>query len=155
MFQLLQVNLRNMLEIAESRMPFTREAMSTFKAIIELLSDRRWVAFGLGEDIESITGPAERVGDRLVVDELETLPAVITFPKLTYAYDLSLEQVMVSGERVSWTVTKVYEDESSTEFAPGDLPLLSGNFQLKVTIQPGGWYEGAALLQKIVMARSL
>lgn len=151
MFAAIRLTLRNALAHAKTIMRFTQENYDALVAVVSLLSENRYLLLGIGEDVDTRSAEVALDGDRLKVDAGSATPGVVTYLTATYDFDVLLKHVVLEGERVSFEVTKRYEDATTFAAGPGQLPLKSDNFTLKVTIQPGGHLKRAALLQEIVM----
>lgn len=151
MFEMFQNLLGNMLAHAGDRMALSKKMKASIQAVIDVLTDRRYVHLGFGEDVGSTTGPIDMEADRLSVDALETTPGRIIFPKITYAYDLLHLKVILEGEGLSYELVKTYSDNTTRTFLPGQMPIATNNFILHVIVQPGGHFKSATLLQRIVM----
>jgi len=154
MFEFFQTLMLNMLGHAEQKMNFSRTMSASVKAIIQVLSDRRYLHFGLGEEVQVKSSAIVTEADRLSVDALSLVDGRITFPAVTYPYDLTLLKVVLEGQGLSYELTKSYVDLSTRVFGPGEMPLLTNNFQLVVIVSPGGYYQSATVLQRIVMDKA-
>lgn len=151
MFTAIKLNLRNAMVLAKSLMKLTDENFRAMLAIIDLLSDNRYLLFGVGEDVEATSAEVVLTGNALTVDAASLTPGTVTYATARYSYDMLLKDVILDGEKVSFEVIKTYADGTTKTFTSSQLPLKSNNFKLVVTIQPGGSLKRSALLQAIIM----
>jgi hypothetical protein len=152
-FRAFQLNMRNALVHAEHAMRLTKENFKTTLALIDVLSDQRFELFGLGEDVAALDH-LELADDRLVVAPHAppgTLSGTASFAVCEYPWALRVEGVLLEGEGVSWKLRKTYPDKAPAEFGPHQLPLITDNLQLIVTVAPGGYLKRAVVLQRVTM----
>jgi hypothetical protein len=84
-----------------------------------------------------------------VVADTSSTAGVVTFQKARYDYDVRLTDVVLEGALVSYRVRKDRPNATVGYFTKFQLPLLSDNVTVEVTIQPGGYLTRAVLLNEI------
>ena len=154
MFRVFQLQLRNMSFASEKFLRQSKEISNTTLALIDVLSNKRYEFYGLGEEIISKSVEVLTASDHLSVDGASILPGVGTFAINQYSYAVLHTDVVLQGSGLSWQIKKTYTTtppQAPALFNSSQLPLLSDNNQLIITIQPGGVYYKAALLQEITM----
>lgn len=152
-FRIFQLQLENMAVAGEKFLRTSKKLHNTIIALIQVLSEKRYEYYGLGEDILTKSPEVVTASDRLSVPALSATPGVVTFRVNQYAYAVLHTKVLLEGTGLSWEIKKTYANPAGPPvlFNNSQLPLLSDNNQLIVTIQPGGEFFGAALLQEITM----
>jgi hypothetical protein len=149
MFKVTQMLLTNALALAENPMRLTKEVFLGLTAIVKVLSQDRYELFGRGEDVLSTTPEVVITTDKLSVPSSSTSPGVVVFEAITYEYALKHKDVIVEGKNATWQIIKTYPSSPPATFDVGSFPLVSDNIQLVVTIQPGGEFKRAVVLQEI------
>jgi hypothetical protein len=154
MFRVFQLQLRNMAAAADKFLRMSRESYHANLALIDVLSEKRYEYFGLGEDILSKSPEVITENGKLSVALTAPGPGTVVFHTRTAAYAVLNTRVLLEGKGVSWQLKKTYGASAAQPpvfFSSGQLPLLSDNIQLIVAIQPGGEFTAAAVLQEITM----
>lgn len=151
MFRVFQLQLRSMTFASEKFLRLSKELLNVNLALIDVLSDQRYESYGLGEDIASMSPEITVNADHLSVSSGSPTAGTVTFIPHQYSYAVSHVAVVLQGSGLSWQIQKTYPAQPSVLFNSSQLPLLSDNNQLIVTIQPGGTFYAAALLQQITM----
>src|ERR1035437_3071734 len=128
MFAAVRFNLRNALSLVKPIMKLTEENYRANLAVLELLSEKRYVLLGLGEDVVTKSTEIVTESDRLSVDGGSLTPGVVTFTKASYAYNLLLRTALLEGSLVSYVVQKAYPDLTTLTFTANQMPLQSDNF---------------------------
>lgn len=154
MFRAFQLQLQNMAMASEKFLRLSKASYNTTLALIDVMSEKRHEHYGLGEDIVTKSAEVVTLADRLSVPLLSPTPGVVTFKTKQYSYAVLHTAVVLQGVGLSWQIKKTYATQppqAPVLFGPSQLPLLSDNNQLIVTIQPGGEFFAAALLQELTM----
>lgn len=155
MFTQVQIMLRNAVHHAKTIMKLTDENFHFLMNTITVLSDKPYVRLGIGEDVISQSREVVLVDGMLTVPAESPTAGTVVFGKATFAQEILLNEVILQGEKLSLAISKAYKDPNGQpnpilrNFNEGQLPLRSDNFQLTVTIQPGGFLSKAVMLHEI------
>lgn len=149
MFYAVQVQLKNAVEVARSLMKLSNENHALLMRLIDLLSEKRYVRIGLGEDLKTVPDAAVVEADRIRVAADHQGAVEIVSQEFKYSFSVIIRDVVLEGEGLTYSVQKKMPDLSVRAFDAGRLPLQTDNFTLVVAIAPGGYFKKAAVLQEI------
>lgn len=151
----IQLTLRNALAVARPQMRMTEENFQAMTSYVSLLTAQQYLELGIGEHVAEMSDNVQLQGDTLMVDANDTDPGVVKFNVAEYPFDIFLKSVVLEGADVDFVVNKKVPNgckkPDEKTFNRFQLPLLSNNFELVVTIQPGGSLKRAVLLQELTL----
>lgn len=142
------------LSVAYQKLKLPENIFKSVVKTMQAISTREWVYF---TGVEVSTLPAgltvDGMGD-LVLDPGATAEVVLLMPKLSLSQQAYVRRLLLDGMGVEVSIIKAYPAEggnpaASRTFAAGNLPLLTDNFQVKLTFQPGGIFRGLGVLYEI------
>src|ERR1044072_9148365 len=110
MFTQVQVMLRNAIEHARTVMKLNNEHFAFLMKLVTVLSDKPYVRLGIGEDVMDRSAEVVLEGNTLAVPAESARPGTVVFNKATFAHEILLNEVILQGEKLSFTVTKAYKD---------------------------------------------
>lgn len=121
---------------------------------VNAISSREWLLFN-GQELRQL--PAAFSVDAagvlsLAPDAAE--PVSITWPKVALSQEATLEHMMLEAAGIELSIIKEYpaqgEQAASTrEFSGNQLPLITDNFAVKLTFQPGASFRKLGVLYGI------